>query len=291
MSTKTVVVITVGIVLLLLKLSQNSFASQVKLLSVENALIHLKEAVDRLTEYSVIHIQQERFHQKLGPKIKMQVKFSKDRFYLSILEGPMKNAEVLYGLGWNSGKVKVHKGSFPDITVNLDPHGSRMLEDQHHPIEHLSFSHIVQSLYNSIQSCRNFPESSGKILSSKEGLSLSNQIQLELIAPWKERTEPILKDEDIWSFSKRVHADPFLILYSNQFDYSDSLSEGTSLKVPLCYATRTLLTLDSTTYLPRKMQTFDKAGNLYESYEWEDLNPAPGLKDIDFDPDNKTYRF
>ena len=251
-------------------------------------LTRLKTVSQGLTEYTVVHTQQEKFKDEMGPVIKMKIKFSKNKIYLKMLEGPMKNAEVIYKPNWNNGKAKVHKGSFPDLTLNLDPHGSRMLNHQHHPLEHLSFEHILQTLLeHAVLESSHGPEISTRITK----IDSEKAIRIELKSPWKEKTEAVKKDEDIWSFSKRVHSDPFLILANNKMNYDDDLDSDKSLSVPLFYSTRTVLEIDSETFLPKRLENYGRDGKLYEKYEWQNLNPTPLLTDADFDPNNKIYDF
>ncbi len=256
-------------------------------LDPETTLLRLKSTVDGLHSYTVTHLQQERFGNEMGPKMKMKVKYSDGSLYVKMLEGPKKDAEVIYIPGKNDGKVRVHPGSFPDISLNLDPHGSRMMKEQHHPIEHLSFQHIVSSLAETAQRCRYFPGAGAKFLESEN----SARLNLELRSPWKEKKDKVKENEDIWSFSKRVASDPFLIIHSNSMTDLDDVSEGMELKIPLCYATKTLLTLNSNTYLPERLEMYDAKGEVYERYEWQDLDTKTILTQKDFDPKNKEYNF
>jgi outer membrane lipoprotein-sorting protein len=63
------------------------------------------------------------------------------------------------------------------------------------------------------------------------------------------------------------------------------------MRIPLCYATRTVLVLDKNTYFPKKLESYGEKGDLYERYEWQNLNLNPNLTDLDFDPNNKEYDF
>lgn len=250
---------------------------------VARSLIKMKNAVDALEDYSFIHHQQERFKLELGPLIKMRVKFSKKHgTYLKILEGPKKGAEVIYRRGWNNNRVKVHPGSFPDITVNLSPRGSALMNGQHHSIEEAGFRNIVDRLLNSPEECKqNFSFQPG---------SEKTPIRFEFIAPWKVKLESVKKDEDLWSFSERFETDPYLILHINGLRNFDDTSEGTRLKVPTCYAPKTLLSLDPKTFLPMQLEIFDDQNHLYEHYHWTEVSAAP-MSALDFDPSNKEYDF
>ncbi len=261
--------------------------------SVELILDKFSAQVKGLGEYSVLHIQQERFKDGLGPQMKMAVKYSKGRFYLKMLEGPKAGAEVLYDPHWNGGKVKVHKGKFPDITVNLDPRGSRMLELQHHPIDHLSFLHIAQSLTKTIGKCRNLPGSSSRLVKVDTGnpTQADQPISIEFIAPWHTTHTKVKKDANIWDLAHSLSVDPFLFLHTNGLAFDDDLVEDAVLEVPHCYAPRTLLTVDAQTLLPRKLEAYNSQQQLYESYEWQNLDTRPQFKEIDFDPDNPNYHF
>jgi len=258
---------------------------------LKSHIFELKEAVDRLKDYSFDHIQKERFGDELGPLMKIRVKYSQGRIYLHMLEGPKQNAEVIFKPGWNDGKVKVHKGSFPDIAVSVQPHGSLMMDTQHHPVEFLDFQVIVNTLVASARRCERFPGAGIKEVASPTTQAVdSDLITLELQAPWIEKENVVGQDEDIWSFAKRMGSDPYLILHNNGLKDIGDISSGMQLKVPECYATRTLLTLNRKTHLPVQLITYDGKGRLYETYDWQNFDTKP-LSDIDFDPDNQEYHF
>lgn len=253
-------------------------------------LEELKSTIENLKDYSVIHIQQERFGEEMGPKIKLKVKSSKGRLYIHILEGPKTNAEVIYRPSWNDGKARVHKGSFPDFTVNVSPRGSLMMDKQHHSIEQLSFQSMFRTLLESAVRCEPMKGAGIQEVSSDRNDDGPN-LTLELRAPWVEKSGTVSTDEDVWAFSKRMETDPYLILHNNGLKDFDDVSEGMQLKSPVCYATRTLLTLNRKSHLPVRLVTYDGKGNLYESYEWQELDVTTPLREIDFDPENKDYDF
>jgi hypothetical protein len=251
----------------------------------------VKATVLKNKSYSMIQTQQERFGNKMGPMIKTRVKYLNGRIYLKMLDGPKKNAEILYGPGWNDGDVKVHKGSFPDITVNFNPHHSILLEDQHHTIDHLGFQFIINQISDSLDNCHNASTNSLKMIETLQPGMSSSSYWVEFDGPWSERKETVRKGEDLWSFAKRVNMDPYVILHNNKLEEAGDISTGMTLMVPRCYANRIIFGVDKQTTFLSHLNTFDKQGRLYETYEWKEIDTKTPLSSKDFDPDNPEYHF
>lgn len=80
------------------------------------------------------------------PQEKTFVKFRKNpvSVYMKWTGTEKTNQEVMWRKGWNDNELKAHKGSFPDITVNLDPKGSMAMDGSRHPITEAGFPHTIQ---------------------------------------------------------------------------------------------------------------------------------------------------
>lgn len=260
-----------------------------KLLRPKEMVALLAKATSELKEYTVTHIQRERFGNTMGPLIQMKLKYSHGKLYLHILEGPKKGAELLYVPGANDGKVKAHKGSFPDLTVNIGLHNHILLDGQHHSLEFSAFPSIVAKILKAVDTCFELPGASAGYLRDRP-TQMGPSHTIELNSPWSETKVAIQKDETLWEFAKRTQADPFVILHSNGFESLGDFPSQGELKVPQCYATRTVIGIDAKTKLLTFLEIYDRDGKLYEAYRWEDLDLRP-LTDLDFDPSNPSYGF
>ncbi|MBI2711440.1 MAG: DUF1571 domain-containing protein [Bdellovibrio sp.] len=247
----------------------------------------LQGRTQKLTDYSAIHFQRERFGNTMGPLMKMRIKYSKGRTYLKILQGPKQDAELLFNP--TTGRVTAHKGSFPDLTVHVSPQNHLLLDLQHHTIEDSSFRAIVQMITDEVKNCEDLPGSSIRYLSDRE-TQTGKTYAVELTGPWVESKVSILKDEDIWAFSKRNKMSAAAILHANGLtDFGDFPSQGEVI-LPRCYGTRLVVGVDPVRVLPTSIEIFDKKGQLFESYRWEDVDLSP-LSDVDFDQTNPAYNF
>ncbi len=63
----------------------------------------------------------------------------------------MNGPEVLWIAGANNGNAIVNPGTFPYITLNLDPMGSIMRKNQHHTINELGMEYVGEILKDGIK--------------------------------------------------------------------------------------------------------------------------------------------
>ncbi len=64
--------------------------------------------------------------------------------YMKWVGSHKKNQEIIYVKGWNDNEIKAHKGSFPDITVSLDPKGNLAMADSRHTVMEAGFPNTVR---------------------------------------------------------------------------------------------------------------------------------------------------
>jgi hypothetical protein len=94
----------------------------------------MERAVGELGDYTTVLVKQERFGGRLEREQRLAVKWARPfRLYMKVLDGDNPGQEVLFVRGWNEDRLRVHKGSFPDITINLDPRGALATSRTHHP--------------------------------------------------------------------------------------------------------------------------------------------------------------
>lgn len=252
-------------------------------------LDEMSAAVERTQDYSLLWVQRERFDEGLGRVQTMHVKYSRGRVYLHILEGKRPGAEVLYPANGDSTKAKVHKGSFPDITISVDLHSSLLMDGRHHPVNHANFQYLASVVMDNVRRGAADPEWSLSYAGTTiVGARTADVVEMK--GPWRSSVTTVQAGEDLWRLAQRVHTDAHLLLYANGLKRPSAITPGRLVQVPRYYGARTILAIDRQIRLPLRLAVYDGNGNLYESYELQQIDTSP-LRDEDFDPANRQYRF
>jgi len=231
---------------------------------------------------------------ELMPEETIDIKWQRpQRIYLHEIAGPHEGQEVLYAPGWNKDRIKVHKGSFPDVNLNLNPYGAMAMEQSHHPVPEISLVRLVDRVLDNVRRAR--AKNVGRVtFGGPETLFGHDVVRVEAKLPATGKTPSIVKRETLWDMSKATGQSMYVILHANrgrQWRQADHPEPGDSVFVPDYYAGRMVLWIDTALQLPLQIDLYDHEGNLYEHYEHHDLKVNTGLTDADFDPKNRTYHF
>lgn len=106
-----------------------------------------QRAYTALTDYRAIMRKQERVDDKLLPMEDVEVLFRKPHdVYMKWIGDVHRGREVLYGSGVASGKLLVHNGSFPDVSLELDPTGAMATRGTRHSIQDAGLGFIIDLL-------------------------------------------------------------------------------------------------------------------------------------------------
>jgi len=98
-----------------------------------------------ISDYTCIFTKQERVHGDLLPQETIRLKFQKPfSVYMKWIAEPHKGQETLYRRGWNDGKLLAHPGSFPDITLSLNPDGRLAMRGNRHPVTTAGIGHTIE---------------------------------------------------------------------------------------------------------------------------------------------------
>jgi outer membrane lipoprotein-sorting protein len=230
----------------------------------------------------------------LTPEETIVIKWQRpQRIYLHELAGPREGQEVLYAPGWNKNKIRVHKGSFPDFNVNLDPYGTMAMANSHHPVPEISLVRLVDLVLDNVRRAR--AKNVGSLTYvGDETVFGRPTVKLEATTPPIGKTPTIAKGETLWDISKATGQSMYVILHANRarkWRQADHPERGDAVIVPDFYAGRLVLWIDDELQLPLQIDLYDHEGKLYEHYEHHDLEINVGLTDADFDPKNPAYRF
>ncbi|MBN2493898.1 MAG: DUF1571 domain-containing protein [Deltaproteobacteria bacterium] len=260
--------------------------------TVDEIMKQVEVEMAKVKDYTAIMYKQERFVDKLGPVEKMSIKFASPfKVYIKFLT-VHKGREAIYVRGRNSNEAKVHKGSFPDLTVNLDPRGSMAMEGNHHPVTDFGLDNTMRVARKNLATARKHGE--GEFSVTDGGLIDGKATwRIESKFPRGGYFTTAKDDETLWHIADRTGQDMYVIMYCNRknYDEPDDPDEGDKVFIPRYYGGRSEFFLEKKTLMPLKVTTWDWDGKMYETYEYHDLKLNVGLSRKDFDPDNKAYDF
>jgi hypothetical protein len=239
-------------------------------------------------------VKRELILREMEPEESFLVKWQRPRrVYLKAVAGPHEGEEVLYVEGQNKNRMKVHRGKFPDINLNLDPRGRLAMGHAHHPIYDVSIPHFVELVAKNVATMRE--KGMGKIeLVGRETLFGVPTAKIEVLAP-ATGTSPTLKPgQTLWDLADASGQSMYVILHANErrgWSEPDGPQPGDAVIIPDFYAGRMTLWIDEKLNLPVQADLYDHDGRLYEHYEHHDLKVGVPLTAADFDPKNKAYDF
>jgi hypothetical protein len=258
------------------------------------ALERMQQATAGLRDYTMRLVKRELRGSVLSPEETIAIKWQRpQRIYLHELLGPRDGQEVLYVPGWNKNRIRVHNGTFPDFTMNLNPYGSLAMAHSHHPVPEVSLVHLTDLVLDNVRRAR--AKDVGTLtVAGHETLFGRATVKLEATAPPTGKTPTLEKGETLWDIAKATGQSMYVILHANRarkWHQADHPERGDSVIVPDYYAGRLVVWIDEERQFPLQIDLYDHEGNLYEHYEHHDLKVNVGLTDADFDPKNPAYRF
>jgi len=260
--------------------------------TVEQLLSKAEASVKTIKDYTGNMDKREWFiGDGLGKLEKTSFKFARPfKVYIKFLN-VYNGREAIFIRGWNDNEVKVHKGTFPDITVNLDPQGGTAMEGNHHPVTDFGLESTITISARNLRKALKRSEGDFKV--SDGGVVNGRPVwKIEAKFPKGGQFVTAKDDETLWQIGKRTGQDMYLIMYTNKdYDDPDDPDEGDKVFIPRYYGGRSELLVDKENFLPVKATTWDWAGRLYEMYSYYNMKFNVGLTGKDFDPDNKAYDF
>jgi len=258
--------------------------------TVEEILQRAEAAIKAVNDYSGKMIKYERFGDEVQKTV-MLFKFARPfQVYVKYLT-QHEGREAIFRRGWNDNEVKVHKGDFPDITVNLDPLGSTAMDENHHPVTDFGLENTIRISGANLRKALKRQEGTFKVTN---GGKLYGEDTWKITATFPKGGHFVKArdDETLFDIARRTGSDMYLLIYTNpDYDDPDDPDEGDKVFVPRYYGGKVEFIVSKKTGLPRKVSTWDWNGKLYEAYEYPELKLNPGLSARDFNPDNPAYDF
>jgi uncharacterized protein DUF1571 len=256
-------------------------------------LNEIKAAAGNVNDYTMTMFKHERFGDKMGPEVLVQVKWARPfKVYLKYLNEADKGQEVLFVKGRNDDELLAHQGSFPDITISLDPCGSTCMSENHHPIVKGSLFDFISGIENNIRQA--IKRNEGEIRLKSETLWGRSCTKLEVFHVKGGWYHAMADGETLWEVAERYDRNMYQILHHNPgqgWDEADDPGKGDQVFIPRYYSSRMFVWIDNELNMPLKAITYDHFGQLYEVFENRNLQVNVGLTEKDFDPDNPEYDF
>jgi len=122
-------------------------------------LYAMEDAYSKVRDYTLTLVRRERVKGKLLAQETMQVKFRKPySTYIRWTGSVYKGREALYIRGKNDNKLRAHQGSFPDVTVDIDPRGGLAMKGNRHPITEGSLGDLIGLLVRDLRRAESRPQ-------------------------------------------------------------------------------------------------------------------------------------
>jgi hypothetical protein len=254
----------------------------------------MEQAASGMRDAMMTLVKRELRETRMEPEETVVIKWQRpQRIYLHAIAGPHEGQEVLYAPGWNKNRIKVHKGSFPDLTLNLDPYGNLAMAHSHHPVPEISLVRLIERIADNVRRLRD--KGAGAIaFSGHETLFGRGVVKVEVAAPPTGVSPTLKKGQTLWDLARQTGQSMYVILHANRargWTEADHAQPGDAVIVPEFYASRMTLWVDDELHVPLQVDLYDHEGRLYEHYEHRDVKLNVGLGDADFDPKNKAYKF
>jgi Protein of unknown function (DUF1571) len=254
------------------------------------SLKSMRAAWKKTRDYQAeLHVRQRVDGVLYKEQVKLFLFRSPSDLYAKRLNAPNQNAEALYrGPSWNGGKMMANKGSFPNLTLSLDPLGSTAMAGQNHPMHQSHLGVFIGRIVADLSAA----ESEGLAATSLgagsvDGLSCE---RFGFSTNPKAGKEYTPKAGDSWrSIANAQGSDWVALRYANAGKKPNDPAQ--TLFVPTYYAAKWEVCLDSASGLPLSFQSWDAAGKLMDQYELHKFKHNAGLSDADFDPKNAAYHF
>ena len=111
---------------------------------VRQYVFDMESAYKKVHDYTAVFYKQERVKGTLQPTEQIELKFRKPlSVYMKWAGDVNPGQEAIYVAGWNGDQTRAHKGSFPDVTVNLRPTSAMAMRGNRHPITDLGIGNTI----------------------------------------------------------------------------------------------------------------------------------------------------
>ncbi|RJO73039.1 MAG: DUF1571 domain-containing protein [Myxococcales bacterium] len=212
----------------------------------------MQAAVGRVSDFTANFYKKEYKKGQLPQEIAFMKWRNKPRtVYMKWIGVEKKNQEIIWGEGKNDGKIHAHKGSFPDLTVNLGTNDWMAMKDNRHPITDSGFPHTVGLIAKDMKLAQQHPD-------------------------WKVSVKDLGTMKVYGAASACYEAETDKAAHPEFYGYKALICMHNALKLP----TKVQI-----------WDKEDGKVRLVEDYGYENIKVNVGLSEKDFDPENKEYNF
>ena len=257
---------------------------------IETLLTEASNAMAAIYDYRGVLVKKERFGDELVEQ-RLAFKFARPfRVYVKYLE-PHPGREGIYIHGSNRGRLRAHRGSVPDLMVNLDPRGRIAMLDNHHPITDFGLENMLEVASRNIRKAIQRRDATVRLT---DGGMLNGEPtwRIDMESHSGGRAVRARRGESLWDIASRTGQDMYVILHHNDaIDSPGDVRPGQEVFVPHYYASRGRYLISRRTFMLIRARSWDHRGQLYEAYDYPELELNPGLDERDFDYRNREYDF
>ncbi|NML64779.1 DUF1571 domain-containing protein [Hymenobacter sp. RP-2-7] len=243
----------------------------------------LLAAIDGTQSLRYVVAAQERVEGRYLPmRSTVKLTLTPLRIYLKNQQG----AEALYVAGQNGGDAWVYPGTFPYLTLSLDPRGSLMLRNQHHSLLQIGFGLIASLLRTSEPAfVRSFRAAGDTVVGGRPCHVLRSSYPAFRYIAYRAGA-----GETTASVATKLNCGEYRILERNKLAVNTKLAAGQVIQVPNAYGSRTVVLVDERTFLPAGVAVYDERG-LYEKYDFSNVVANQPIPATEFSKDFPGYKF
>ena len=257
-------------------------------------IAEMERAASAVRDYTMTLVSRQYQDGALGTEQVMTAKWSRPfRVYYRRLSKPNAGREILWSPEENDGKILVSLNTWPNIKLDIDPHGRLAMKGTRHPVDGSSLVDIVALVATNYRRAEARGEAEASLLGQGEIAGRACE-RVRLEAEPEESLDTIGPEETLWDVARRRGIAIPTLLHANRslgWRTPADARPGQTIVVPRYDASRVDLCLDRELRLPLLVEIYDREGLLVDRFEHRDLRVNVGLSSMDFSPENPDYRF
>lgn len=242
----------------------------------------LRKTYNAIEQIKVMELQlvsEERIKPNQYSKNIMDIKIESAplKIQVTMIE-PFEGAILEYDESIDRYKAKITPPSWwlswAKITLNIN--GKMLRKDMHHSIRESGFNYFGNIMKNA--EIRAISVGYDRVFKIEKQTIVNGQscYQLRINDPTYEILSYTVKEgEDVLKIAKNRYISEYKIIELNpKVKHLTDVKAGQILKIPSSYATSCLIWIDSTSFLPKKIEAYDEVG-LFERYTFKNIIVHP----------------
>lgn len=274
-----------------IKLPAQNSEQSIDMMSCENAILHMFDAINALKTAKFKLISTERINNEMlvSSAFGTIQYHPKKLFFRSFDNKGELTYEVIYIEGKNNNNALISPNGFPYFNINLNPLGSTIRSNRHLSILDAGGVYLVDMIkigMNQYSKQGNLTERLNiSKLSDTETKVVINNSDYSFIS------YTIQKNESIRDICYKLGVPEYKIMELNEsVSNFDDIHEGQVIKVPTVYATKFELIIRNDDFIPTLVKIYDEKG-LFATYQYVFFETDPEVGPLTFNKDNPAYTF